>query len=274
VGAGASVDGVGLVVAGLRGGVEGREILHGVDLAVRPGEVHAVMGRNGSGKSTLSHLVMGKPGYVVTGGSVRVDGREMLGLPVWERAQAGLFLAMQYPIEVPGVSLVAVLSEAVAARDGEGARAAVPAFLATEAAGIGFDEALVARPLNVDLSGGEKKRNETLQLAVLRPRYAVLDELDSGLDVDALSTVARRVERATRETGLGVLAITHYSRLLRSLHPDVVHVLSRGRIVATGGPEMADELERTGYAGFEIEAEENKAEENKAEENKDAPGTC
>ena len=237
-----------LVISGLRAGVTGREILHGVDLTVRSGEVHAVMGRNGSGKSTLSHVLMGKPGYEVLGGHVTIDGRELLGLPVWQRAQAGLFLALQYPIEVPGVSLEDALGEALAARGVS--RTGVRALALAEAGRIGFDERFLERPLNVDLSGGEKKRNETVQLGVLKPKFAVLDEIDSGLDVDALRDVSRRVEAATKETGLGVLAITHYSRLLRELRPDVVHVLWRGRLVDTGGPELADELERTGYAAY------------------------
>lgn len=235
-----------LIVEGLRAEVNGREILQGVDLVVRSGEVHAVMGPNGSGKSTLSHVLAGKPGYDVTGGHVLLDGVDLLTLPAWQRAQAGLFLAMQYPIEVPGVSVYDLLGESFAAsgRDTSEVRELVTA----EAGRIGFDDRLVSRPLNVDLSGGEKKRNETLQLGVLRPRFAILDELDSGLDVDALRACARRVEAATEEWGLGVLAITHYKRLLDELRPDVVHVLAKGRIQTTGGPELADELERTGYA--------------------------
>jgi Fe-S cluster assembly ATP-binding protein len=238
-----------LVISGLRAGIPGREILQGVDLTVRRGEVHAVMGRNGSGKSTLSHTLMGKPGYQVLAGSVTLDGIELLNLPTWRRAQAGLFLAMQYPIEVPGVSLEDTLGEAVTA--GGGDRTSVRELARVEAGRIGFDERFLDRPLNVDLSGGERKRNETLQLGVLAPKFAVLDEIDSGLDVDALRDVSRRIEAATKESNLGVLAITHYSRLLRELRPDVVHVLSRGRIVATGGPELADELEQTGYAGYD-----------------------
>jgi len=238
----------GLLVQGLRACVGDTEILRGVDLHVPPGEVHVVMGPNGAGKSTLSHVLMGRPGYRVSGGEVLLDGVDLLALPTWRRAQAGLFLGMQYPIEVPGVSLTDALGEALAAAGRD--RREVPALLAAEAARVGFDEKFILRPLNVDLSGGERKRNETLQLGVLAPRIAVLDELDSGLDVDALRAVARRVEQATEETGLGVLAITHYSRLLAELHPDRVHVLSAGRIVASGGPELADELERTGYAGW------------------------
>lgn len=240
-----------LVVSGLHAGIPGREILRGVELTVRSGEVHAVMGRNGSGKSTLSHVLMGKPGYELLAGTVTLDGVDLLSLPTWGRAQAGLFLAMQYPIEVPGVSLADTLSAAFVARGADPAQ--VPALVGAEADRIGFDARFLTRPLNVDLSGGERKRNETLQLAVLNPAIAILDELDSGLDVDALRHVSRRVEALTTDAGMGVLAITHYSRLLRELRPDVVHVLVHGRIVATQGPELVDELERTGYARFEAE---------------------
>jgi Fe-S cluster assembly ATP-binding protein len=237
-----------LVVSGLRAGVGGSEILRGVDLAVRSGEVHAVMGPNGSGKSTLAHVIMGRPGYEVLAGSVTLDGTDILALEPWQRAAAGLFSAMQYPTEVPGVALDDVLEEALAAvgRGGGDVRGRMRA----EAERIGFDERFLHRPLNVDLSGGEKKRNETLQLGVLQPSIAILDEIDSGLDIDALRKVARRVEAETEERGLGVLAITHYRRLLTELRADRIHVLSRGRVVASGGPELADELEATGYAGF------------------------
>ena len=244
-----------LRIEGLRASVHGKEILKGIDLVVRSGEVHAVMGPNGSGKSTLSHVIMGKPGYEVTGGTLTLDGEDLLALPTWQRARAGMFLAMQYPIEVPGVSLQDALEQTVVDA-GHGSAVAIAAKVAVEAERIGFDEKIFGRPLNVDLSGGEKKRNETLQLGVLEPRFAILDELDSGLDVDALRACSRRIEEATTEWGLGVLAITHYSRLLTELKPDVVHVLARGRIQVTGGPELADELERTGYAGYaEDEAE-------------------
>ncbi len=233
-----------LIISDLRASVGGTEIVHGVDLEIRPGEVHAVMGPNGSGKSTLSHVIMGKPGYEVQSGSVTLDGVELLDLPTWQRARAGLFLAMQYPTEVPGVSLTDVLSNSEASADELDER------LRAEADRIGFDHQFLSRALNVDLSGGEKKRNETLQLAVMKPKFAVLDELDSGLDVDALRLVARRVEAATQEDDLGVLVITHYSRLLNELKPDRVHILSRGRFVASGGPELAEELEASGYAGY------------------------
>ncbi len=236
-----------LVIEGLRATAAGTEILRGIDLTVRSGEVHAVMGPNGAGKSTLSHVLMGRPGYEVTGGSVTLDGQDLLALPTWKRVQAGLFLVMQYPTEVPGVSLVDSLSAAFAAsgRDAEGMRAR----MAEEAARIGFDDRFLERPLNVDLSGGEKKRNETMQLGVLDPAFAILDELDSGLDIDALRACARRVEEAT-ETGMGVLCITHYTRVLAELKADRVHILVRGEIRDSGGPELADRLEDEGYAAW------------------------
>lgn len=237
-----------LKITGLRASVAGKEILQGIDLEVGSGEVHAVMGPNGSGKSTLAHVLAGRPGYEVLGGSVTLDGRELLGLPAWQRAQARLFCTLQYPVEVPGVRVTDVLVEARRAAGGDPAD--VPAAARVEAGRIGLDERFLQRAMNVDLSGGERKRNETMQLAVLDPKFAVLDELDSGLDVDALRAVARRVEAATSESDLGVLAITHYARLLTELKPDVVHVLLGGRIVRTGGPELANELESTGYAEY------------------------
>ena len=241
-----------LRIEGLTARVGETDILHGVDLEVRPGEVHAVMGPNGSGKSTLSHVLMGRPGYEVTGGSVTLDGVDLLALPTWQRARAGLFLALQHPTEVPGVSLESVVSEAAraAGRSTEG----IHDLLVAEANRIGFDERFVSRPMNVDLSGGEKKRNEMLMMGSLEPKYAVLDEIDSGLDVDALAAVSRRVQEATEEDGLGVLAITHFSRLLEVLEPDQVHVLAAGRIQAVGGPELAERLEAEGYAGVLAEA--------------------
>jgi Fe-S cluster assembly ATP-binding protein len=237
-----------LRIEGLRASVAGKEILHGVDLTVGSGEVHAVMGRNGSGKSTLSHVLAGKPGYEVTGGTATLDGIDLLALQPFERARAGLFLAMQYPVEVPGVSLEDVLLESAAASDRD--PALVGARLREEAGKVGLGLALLERSLNVDLSGGERKRTETVQLGVLRPRIAILDELDSGLDVDGLRTVSRRIEAATTEFGLGVLVITHYARLLEELEPDRVHILVRGEVVASGGPELATRVEAEGYAAF------------------------
>ena len=245
-----------LAVRGLRAGVAGREVLTGVDVVVRSGEVHAVMGPNGSGKSTLAHVLMGKPSFQVLGGSVTLDGVDLLALPAWRRARMGLFVAPQDPVEVPGVGLIQTLTEARAARQraGDDSPSVVDAA-AAEARRVGLETRLLERPLNVDLSGGERKRSETLQLAMLRPLFAVLDELDSGIDVDGLRAVARRVREGVDEWGLGVLAITHYRRLLSELRPDAVHVLVRGRIVASGGPELAHELERTGYGTFGVTAD-------------------
>jgi len=246
-----------LQIRGLTAAVAGKQILNGIDLTVSSGEVHAVMGPNGAGKSTLSAVIMGKPGYEVLGGTVTLDGVDVLAMPAWQRAQAGLHLVMQYPTEVPGVLVDAALTEALAARGAD--TADLGGRLSTEAERIGLEPALLHRPLNVDLSGGEKKRNETLQLAVLAPKIAILDELDSGLDIDALRDCARRVEDLTNELGLGVLAITHYNRLLAELRPDFVHILVRGRIVAEGGPELADLLERDGYTAFSGDVEETAA---------------
>ena len=250
-----------LAVEGLRAGVAGLEVLTGVDVVVRSGEVHAVMGPNGSGKSTLAHVLMGKPGYQVLGGTVTLDGTDLLRLAPFERARLGLFLAPQDPIEVPGVGLHEALTEALAGRgigpdDIEGTLAS---RALVEAQRVGLETRLLERPLNVDLSGGERKRSETLQMALLHPSIAVLDELDSGIDIDGLRDVAQRVRDGVAEWGLGVLAITHYRRLLSVLQPDVVHVLVRGRIVASGGPELAGELERTGYGAFEAAARERDA---------------
>ena len=247
-----------LEIRGLRAAVAGKEILRSVDLSVSSGEVHAVMGPNGAGKSTLSAVIMGRPGYEVLGGSITLDGDDVLAMSPWERAAAGLHLVMQYPIEVPGVMLDDVMAEALTTRgrsvDDLGA------LMAREAAAIGFEERFLHRPLNVDLSGGEMKRNETLQLAVLAPRIAILDELDSGLDIDALRDCARRVEEMSNDTErpLGVLAITHYSRLLTELRPDRVHILAGGRIVESGGPELAERLEVDGYAAFTGSDEESR----------------
>lgn len=237
-----------LVIKDLTAKAGGTLILKGVTLTIGSGEVHAIMGPNGSGKSTLSHVIMGKPGYEVMGGSVTLDGEDVLAMETWQRAQAGLFLAMQYPTEVPGVAIGDVMEASMVA--GGGDVATLSATLRHEADRIGFDHAFLDRGLNVDFSGGEKKRNETLQLGVLKPKIAILDELDSGLDVDALEHVSARVEAATNEDNLGVLVITHYARLLNVLKPDFVHVLSGGRVAASGGPELANELEETGYVGY------------------------
>ncbi|MFM9119568.1 MAG: Fe-S cluster assembly ATPase SufC [Acidimicrobiaceae bacterium] len=237
-----------LEIKNLAVSVGGSQILNDVTLTIKSGEVHAVMGPNGAGKSTWSAALMGKPGYVVTGGSVNLDGVDMLALPTWQRATAGLHLIMQYPTEIPGVMLQDAMSVALDARKRNTTN--LRSLIATEAKRISFDTELVDRAVNVDFSGGEKKRNETVQLAVLQPKIAILDELDSGLDIDALRDCAQRVEDATREMNLGVLVITHYSRLFEQLKPDFVHILTNGRIVKSAGPELADELEVTGYAAY------------------------
>ena len=237
-----------LEIRDLHVSVGSTQILNGITLTIKSGEVHAVMGPNGAGKSTLSAAIMGKPGYTVTSGSILLDGKDVLAMPTWKRAVAGLHLVMQYPTEVPGVKLSEVLSEALTARN-----SSLPNLNKTineEASRISFDTELVNRAVNVDFSGGEKKRNETLQLAVLKPKIAILDELDSGLDIDALRDCAKRVEDATNEDQLGALVITHYSRLFEELKPDFVHILAKGRIVKSGGPVLVDELERDGYAAY------------------------
>ena len=254
-----------LRIRDLRAGIDGKQILNGIDLEVSSGEVHAIMGPNGSGKSTLSHTLMGHPEYQVLGGSVTLDGEELLGLPTHVRAAKGLFLAPQYPEELPGVHLEPMLREALAARGSDGFET-LGARLADEAERVGLSAAAVGRAVNVAFSGGEKKRNETVQLAVLKPRIAVIDEIDSGLDIDALRDVSRRIEQMTQQADassgddrgepLGVLAITHYARLLTELRPDRIHVLRAGRIVMSGGPELADQLEQSGYEGLGIPEDE------------------
>jgi Fe-S cluster assembly ATP-binding protein len=237
-----------LVVRDLHACVDDFEILRGVDLAVASGEVHVVMGPNGSGKSTLSHVILGRGDYEVTGGSITLDGESLLELPTWQRAARGLFLAMQYPVAVPGVPVGELVGAAARGRGDD--VVTVTSRVEAEAERLGVRAEFLARGVNDEFSGGEQKRMETLQLAVLRPRIAVIDEIDSGLDVDALRDVARRVEAMTHDDGLGVLAITHYARLLAELRADRIHVLMGGRIVATGGPELADQLEASGYEGL------------------------
>jgi Fe-S cluster assembly ATP-binding protein len=240
-----------LTISGLHASADGFEILHGVDLEVRSGEVHVLMGPNGSGKSTLSHVLMGRGEYDVPSGSVAIDGEELLGLPTWQRAARGLFLAMQYPVAVPGVPVRELLGAAVRARGSDDG--GIEERLRAEAVRLEVRDEFLVRGVNDEFSGGEQKRMETLQLAVLAPRFAILDEIDSGLDVDALRDVARRIEAMTSEADLGVLAITHYTRLLTELRADRVHVMMAGRVVASGGPELADRLEEIGYEGLAAE---------------------
>ncbi len=237
-----------LEVRGLHASAGGREVLHGIDLTVRSGDVHVIMGPNGSGKSTLAHALMGRPGTEVTAGSITLDGRELVDQPAWKRAQAGLFLALQHPVEVPGVTLHALFD---AARRVDTDGTALEGRMLDEAKAVGLDAKLLQRPLNVDLSGGERKRTEMVQLGVLRPAISILDEVDSGLDVDALGEVARRLQLATTSWGVGILAITHFNRFLVELEADLVHVLVGGRIVATGDAALALQLEETGYAGYQ-----------------------
>jgi Fe-S cluster assembly ATP-binding protein len=238
-----------LEIKDLRANVAGQEILRGLTLTVEKGRVHAIMGPNGSGKSTLSKIIAGHPDYEVTGGDILMDGESILSLEPDERARKGLFLAFQYPMEIPGVSNANFLRAALQARLPEGEELEATDFyheLYKEMDDLEIPRTFTARSVNEGFSGGEKKRNEILQMAMLKPKYAILDETDSGLDIDALKTVSEGVNKL-RGPGLGVLLITHYQRLLNYISPDVVHVLVGGRIVRTGGPELALELEERGY---------------------------
>jgi Fe-S cluster assembly ATP-binding protein len=247
-----------LQVKNLHVTVGGKQILNGLDLTVNKGEVHAIMGPNGSGKSTLAYVLAGKDDYEVTKGDVLLDGESLLGLDPDERAAMGLFLAFQYPLEIPGVATMTFLRTALNAqrkKRGE-PELTTPEFLKRVrdlSAKLDIDQEMLRRPVNVGFSGGEKKRNEILQMALLEPRLAVLDETDSGLDIDALKVVAEGVNRL-RSPDRAMVVITHYQRLLDHIVPDVVHVLSKGRIVRTGGKELAHELEARGYAQFQDEA--------------------
>ena len=238
--------------------IDGKKIINGLTLDVRPGEVAAIMGPNGSGKSTLSYVIAGKSDYTVTGGDVTLDGASVLTMAPDERATAGLFLAFQYPLEIPGVATMTFLKAAMNAqrkKRGE-TELATPDFIKqvrAAAKSLSIDPDMLKRPLNVGFSGGEKKRMEILQMALLAPRYAILDETDSGLDIDALRIVSEGVN-ALRAKSRGFLVITHYQRLLDHIRPDVVHVMSRGQIVRSGGADLALELERNGYKDFVGEA--------------------
>jgi Fe-S cluster assembly ATP-binding protein len=228
-----------------------KHILKGVDLTLEQGSIHAIMGPNGSGKSTLAYTIAGHPKYHVESGSVKLDGEEVLDMTVDERARAGLFLAMQYPVEIPGVTVSNFLRTAKTAIDGE-APALRPWLKEIRGSmeALRMDKTFAERNVNEGFSGGEKKRHEILQLELLKPRFAVLDETDSGLDVDALKIVSEGVNRAKQNTGLGVLLITHYTRILRYIQPDFVHVFVDGRVAEEGGPELANRLENEGYDRF------------------------
>jgi len=228
-----------------------KEILRGVDLTIRSGETHAIMGPNGSGKSTLAYSIAGHPKYIITGGSVTLDGADVLELCVDERAKAGLFLAMQYPVEVPGVSVSNFLRTAVTAIRGEAPKVRTwVGEVKAAMASLNMDTDFSERNVNEGFSGGEKKRHEILQMELLKPKIAILDETDSGLDVDALRIVSEGVNRVKANSDLGVMLITHYTRILRYIKPDYVHVFANGKIVEEGGPELADKLEEKGYAEY------------------------
>ena len=244
-----------LQIKNLTAEIDGKQILNGLDLTIEDGKVHAIMGPNGAGKSTLSYVLAGREGYTVTGGTATLNGQDILAMDAHERAAAGLFLAFQYPVEIPGVQMTNFLKTAVNAQRkqrGEGEMDALDflKLLKSKQKELGVADEMMKRPVNVGFSGGEKKRNEVLQMAMLAPKMCILDETDSGLDIDALKIVADGVNRL-RDLKRSFLVITHYQRLLDYIVPDVVHVLAKGRIVKTGGPELAKELEAKGYAGIE-----------------------
>ncbi len=242
-----------LEVRGLHATVEGKEILRGIDLTVRQGEIHALMGPNGSGKSTLSNVIMGRPGYVVTEGTVLLNGENITALTADERAKRGLFLAMQYPTEIPGVSVVNFLRTAYnSIKGGQVSALEFRKHMKAQMERLGIEDSMVQRYVNQGFSGGEKKRNEVLQLAVLEPAIALLDETDSGLDIDSLKLVAESVNDLAGPD-LGVLIITHYQRMLNYITPAFVHVMMQGQIVRSGGPELAHQLEDKGYEGIRRE---------------------
>ncbi|WP_448205496.1 Fe-S cluster assembly ATPase SufC [Azospirillum sp. sgz302134] len=243
-------------IKNLHASVDGKEILKGIDLTIRPGEVHAIMGPNGSGKSTLSYVLAGRNGYEITKGSVNYFGQDLLAMEPEERAAAGVFLAFQYPVEIPGVANTTFLKSALNSmrkRRGESELDAMQflKLIREKTKALGMTDEMLKRAVNVGFSGGEKKRNETLQMAVLQPKFAILDETDSGLDIDALKIVAEGVN-ALRSPERAMLVITHYQRLLDYIVPDYVHVLAFGKIQRSGGKELALELEKNGYAEFGV----------------------
>jgi Fe-S cluster assembly ATP-binding protein len=242
-----------LKIENLHATVADKPILNGLSLTVPTGEVHAIMGPNGAGKSTLAYVLGGRPGYEVTAGSVEFDGVDLLAMEPHERAAAGLFLGFQYPVEIPGVSSLQFVREALnsqrrARGEKELSGAEFIRLAKAEAAGLGMDAEMLKRPVNLGFSGGEKKRSEMVQMGIMTPKLAILDETDSGLDIDALKAVGAGINRIMRAPDKAVLLITHYQRLLDYVRPDRVHVLNNGRITRSGGPELAHELEREGYA--------------------------
>ena len=242
-----------LEITNLHATVADKPILNGVSLAVPAGEVHAIMGPNGSGKSTLAYVLAGRPGYEVSEGNASFEGRDLLAMEPHERAAAGLFLGFQYPVEIPGVSMLQFLRESLNAQrrargEAELSGAEFIRLAKAQAAELGMDAEMLKRPVNVGFSGGEKKRAEMVQMGIMAPKLAILDETDSGLDIDALKSVGAGINRIMRAPDKAVLLITHYQRLLDYVKPDRVHVLSRGKIVRSGGAELAHELEREGYA--------------------------
>jgi Fe-S cluster assembly ATP-binding protein len=244
-------------IKNLHATVDGKDILKGVDLTIRPGEVHAIMGPNGAGKSTLSYVLAGREGYEVTDGSVTYYGKDLLALEPEERAAEGVFLAFQYPVEIPGVANTTFLKTAINATHKHRGEKELDAMqflkiLREKTKALGMSDDMLKRAVNVGFSGGEKKRNETLQMAILEPKFAILDETDSGLDIDALKIVAEGVN-ALRSPERSMLVITHYQRLLDYIVPDFVHVLAAGRIVKSGGKELALELEKNGYRDFGVD---------------------
>ena len=241
-----------LKIENLHAEIDGKQILNGIDLAIGAGEIHAIMGPNGAGKSTLGYVLGGRPGYEVTQGSVSFEGKDLLEMEAHERAAAGLFLGFQYPVEIPGVSNLQFLRTALNSQRRMRGEAEISAgdFLRlakAQAEALDISPEMMKRNVNVGFSGGEKKRNEMVQMGIIDPRFAVLDETDSGLDIDALRVVGGGINRIMRKPDKGVLLITHYQRLLDIVEPDFVHVLAGGRIVRSGGPELALELEREGY---------------------------
>jgi len=242
-----------LTITNLHASVDDKRILNGVSLEVPKGEVHAIMGPNGSGKSTLAYVLAGRPGYEVSEGGVSFDGRDLLALEPHERAAAGLFLGFQYPVEIPGVSSLQFLRESLNGQRRSRGEAELSGgefirLAREQAALLGMDAEMLKRPVNVGFSGGEKKRAEMVQMGIMDPKFAILDETDSGLDIDALKAVGEGINRIMRAPDKGVLLITHYQRLLDYVEPHRVHVLQGGRIVRSGGPDLAKELEREGYA--------------------------